>query len=364
MLAPRHPQQDERLQALRDYAILDTPTERDFDDIVALVAEICDAPVSVINFIDADRQWFKAEVGLNVRSTPLETSLCSHVILENEFVEIPDTLADPRMCDNPLCVADGGFRFYAGALLETEDGLPLGTLCVLDTRPRVLTELQRRAIRTLARRVMRELELRRALGVQDVLRREVDHRVKNSLASLGAVIQLQINRTPGAEAREALEAVLGRLHALGALHEEVYSGEAGMVDVARLIERVVGKLKMLIGERIRFALDLAPLSLAAEHASPLMLIVNEFVTNSDKHGFGEQGGTITVQVEQDGDGYRMRCRDDGSGDAATVARIGSSRGLGMRVIDALAGSIGADVRWGEAKPGVELTIRVRKAAAV
>ncbi len=100
-----HPQQDQRLRTLYNYEILDTPREEEFDEIVELAAEICGAPISVINLIDKDRQWFKAEVGLNARETPLETSLCSHAILEDPFVEIPDTLKDPRMADNPLCTA-------------------------------------------------------------------------------------------------------------------------------------------------------------------------------------------------------------------------------------------------------------------
>ena len=195
MLASFHPRQEERLAALQRYEILDTPGETEFDDIVQLVAEICEAPVAVVNFIDSDRQWFKAEVGLGVCSTPLETSLCSHIILQNDFVEIPDTLDDPRMCDNPLCTGDGGFRFYAGALLKTPDGLPLGTLCVLDRRPRALTPLQRRTIKLMADRVMSELNLRLALRRQSLLRREIDHRVKNSLASVGAIIGLQSARS-------------------------------------------------------------------------------------------------------------------------------------------------------------------------
>ncbi len=103
--ATPHPQQDQRLRTLYNYEILDTPREEEFDEIVELAAEICDAPISVINLIDKDRQWFKAEVGLGARETPLETSLCSHAILEEPFVEIPDTLKDPRMADNPRCAS-------------------------------------------------------------------------------------------------------------------------------------------------------------------------------------------------------------------------------------------------------------------
>ena len=360
MFASSHPRQGERLEALRRYEILDTPREAEFDDIAALIADICEAPVAVVNFIDADRQWFKAECGLGVRSTPLETSLCSHVILENRFVEIPDTLADPRMCDNPLCTADGGFRFYAGALLETAEGLPLGTLCVLDVKPRTLTPLQRHAIVTLAGRVMSELNLRLSLRVQDVLRREIDHRVKNSLASIAAVIHIQSARSDSAAARDALAAVGSRLTALSALHEEMQLGSDGeAVDAASLIGRSVGKLRSIVGDQVAFALELAPTLVPSDHANAIALIVNEFVTNSARHGFGAgAAGTISIALRPSAGGYALILRDDGRGDARALEAVEASKGLGSRVVATLARSIGAAPRWTVAHPGMRLDLDV------
>ncbi len=316
--------------------------------------------MAVINFIDVDRQWFKAEVRLGVRSTPLETSLCSHVILEKNFVEIPDTLADPRMCDNPLCTAAGGFRFYAGALLETPEGLPLGTLCVLDVVPRTLTALQRRAITTLAARVMSELNLRRSLKLQDVMRREIDHRVKNSLASIAAVIQPQSARSDSEAAREALSAVGSRLTALSALHEEMQLGDDGQaVDAAALISRSVDKLGSIVGEQVEFALELAPTMVPSDHASAIALIVNEFVTNSVRHGFGGGSeGTISIVLEARPHGYLLSLSDDGRGDAQSLVAIEQTRGLGGRVVVMLARSIGSVPRWSAPGQGLRLELDV------
>src|SRR5690606_1633371 len=95
MEAQPHPLQADRLQALYSYEILDTDREKEFDDVARLAAGICGTPIAVVNLIDGDRQWFKAEVGLGLRETPLATSICSHVILEQDFVEIKDTLNDP-----------------------------------------------------------------------------------------------------------------------------------------------------------------------------------------------------------------------------------------------------------------------------
>lgn len=156
----------DRLAALQSYDILDSEREPAFDDITGLISRLCEAPIAVINLIDADRQWFKSEVGLGVRETPLETSFCRHALLEQDRLVVPDADEDPRFACNPLVTASNGLKFYAGVLLKGDDGLPLGTLCVLDTRPRPegLTSLQSEALEVLARQVMKLLNLRKVLA--------------------------------------------------------------------------------------------------------------------------------------------------------------------------------------------------------
>ncbi|MBC8139001.1 MAG: SpoIIE family protein phosphatase [Fibrella sp.] len=161
MIATKPLNEEERLAALQRYDILDSPEEEAFDDITRLVSYICDAPIAVINLVDRDRQFFKSEIGLGVRETPLDTSLCAHAILQPGLMLIPDTTLDPRFADNPLVTGDPLLRFYAGALLETSDGHALGTLCVLDYQTRELTTAQTDALQALARQVMALLELRR-----------------------------------------------------------------------------------------------------------------------------------------------------------------------------------------------------------
>ncbi|MGV3579139.1 sensor histidine kinase [Brevundimonas sp.] len=155
----------DRLSALRAYGILDTEPEQAFDDIVHLAGRICDAPIAVVNLIDDGRQWFKAETGLGVRETPLDTSFCAHALLQEDGMVVPDATQDPRFECNPLVAGEGGLRFYAGRLLKSADGYALGTLCVLDTRvrPEGLTPLQTETLDVLARQVMAQLELRRAI---------------------------------------------------------------------------------------------------------------------------------------------------------------------------------------------------------
>lgn len=156
----------ERLNALAAYDILDSPRERDFDDIALLASAICGTPIAVVNLIGDRRQFFKAEVGLGVRETPIESSFCAKAILEDEFLIVPDASRDPRFDCNPLVTGEPRLRFYAGALLKTADELPIGTVCVLDFKPRDLSAYQQDALRILARQAMTQLELRRALRLQ------------------------------------------------------------------------------------------------------------------------------------------------------------------------------------------------------
>jgi PAS domain S-box-containing protein len=162
--AERRWEEVDRLAALRGYGILDTEQETAFDDIAELAAHVLQAPIAVVNFIAEGRQWFKAEIGIGARELPLDVSICRHAILGGDLLVVPDLTADPRFACNPLVEVAGGLRFYAGALLKTAEGLPLGTICVLDRVPRPdgVTESQMRALKALAGQTMAQLEIRRS----------------------------------------------------------------------------------------------------------------------------------------------------------------------------------------------------------
>lgn len=176
----------ERSRTLHSYEVLDTPREEDFDDLAQIASEVCGTPIAVVNLVDTHRQFFKAEVGLGVRETPLETSFCGTAILSEEMMIVPDATKDPRFDCNPLVVGDPKLRFYAGALLRSRDGPPIGTLCVLDYQPRELTEHQIRTLRVLARQAMTQFELRRTMAEQQraLAAAQAAERAKAELASL------------------------------------------------------------------------------------------------------------------------------------------------------------------------------------
>ena len=152
----------DRLKALKAYAVLDTPAEEAFDEIVLVASLVFDAPTAMVSLVDAQRQWFKARVGMEPQETSRDFSFCAHAILDQEVTVVEDATQDERFKDNPLVVGDPHIRFYAGAPLVTPEGHALGTLCVLDDEPRTIQPHQEQILQALAHRVVGELELRRA----------------------------------------------------------------------------------------------------------------------------------------------------------------------------------------------------------
>jgi len=152
-----------RLAALDRYAILDTDPEQVFDDLVILASYICKTPIALLSLLDDHRQWFKSTVGVQVRETPLEMSICAHAIKQRDLFIVPDTLQDARFRENPMVVGEPHIRFYAGAPLINEDGFALGTLCVLDRQPRELDPEQKQALKSLRQLALKQMELRRNL---------------------------------------------------------------------------------------------------------------------------------------------------------------------------------------------------------
>ena len=196
----------ERLKALERYDVLDTNAEADFDELVKLASQICETPISLVSLIDSSRQWFKAKIGMESNETSREVAFCAHGILKNELMEINDATQDNRFFDNPLVTGDLGIKFYAGMPLTTSDGFNLGTLCVIDTKPKTLTEYQRDALKTLGKQVIAQLELRYKLNL-----------LSNKQTELESTIQT-LNETRAKLIETERIAALGQLVA-GLAHE-------------------------------------------------------------------------------------------------------------------------------------------------
>ncbi len=173
-IAPLPEDEAQRLQALRDLCVLDTPPEPAFDALTALAAQLFDVPVALVSLIDESRQWFKSAHGLHLRETRRDVALCTHTIIAPQGrMVIEDTLNDARFADNPLVVGTPGIRFYAGVALLNPDGLPLGTFCLIDFKPRSLDARQLSQLRALAAQAEAQLHLRMRVQQLHALTREM-----------------------------------------------------------------------------------------------------------------------------------------------------------------------------------------------
>src|SRR5579875_3049932 len=159
--APVPPSEERRLAALASYAILDTPPEESFDALARLAAQLCDAPIATIGFVDRDRRWLKSAIGVERGDAPRDAAFCSHAILAHDVLEVQDAAADSRFADHPLVSGAANVRFFAGVPLRSPDGHAVGALGVLDVRARKLAPAQRKALIAIAAAVTVQLETRR-----------------------------------------------------------------------------------------------------------------------------------------------------------------------------------------------------------
>ncbi|MDC7808366.1 GAF domain-containing sensor histidine kinase [Luteimonas sp BLCC-B24] len=302
-----------RVESLHAYGILDTPVEAVFEDITRIASAVCQTPIAVITLVDAERQWFKSEVGLGVRETPLETSICAHAILEHDVLEVPDTTRDARFASNPLVTGDPRLRFYAGALLKTPDGLPLGTVCVLDTRPRSLTSGQIDTLRALSRQVMAQLELRRLLAEAHAVS---EHRAR-VLASAGhdlktplraALYAIRRTRVGASDAqRQTLDSAEQELTAIDQTFGELIASATGRggfvppalqaIDVVPVVEQVAAAWARAAARKpVAFELRIESACRARTHAGLLDTLLGNLVSNAFK--YTPAGGRVELVCRQ------------------------------------------------------------------
>ncbi len=185
-----------RLQELEDFKILDTPYERELDELVEIASAICDTPISLVSLVDDRRAWFKSKIGLDIRENRRESSFCQHALHNpKEILVVEDPVNDVRFKDNPLVLGNPHIRFYAGAPLETTTGHVLGTLCIIDNKPRTISETQKVALQLLAKRVMNYLETRKMLAIQgDQLEMQAEKLRKLTNYAPGALFQLRMEK--------------------------------------------------------------------------------------------------------------------------------------------------------------------------
>ncbi len=372
----------ERLANLHSYSILDTLPEEDFDAITTLAAQICGTSISLISLVDDKRQWFKSRVGLDVNETPKEVAFCAHAInTPTSPLVIPDARLDERFENNPLVTGEPRVIFYVGIPLNTPEGFPLGTLCVIDHKPQELSEDQMQALQVLSRQVVKLLELKksekRLEAVNKVLEQKnydlqqfariAAHDLKAPLNNIEMITNLLGEVTPVANDREGRKLINMIRSASGNLRNLVdglltyYQSDNISQELITQVdlEALVRGIKRLLSwdERVQVqlctALQFVELNEALIQQILLNLMSNAFKYNDKKVTRIE----ITVQLKTD-NFYRFCVKDNGPGimpglqekifDLFAIAtnfdRFGNKgNGLGLATVQKLVNTYGGQI---------------------
>ncbi len=389
--APLPPHDDERLEALHAYAVLDTDAEEHFDELVQLTARICEVPICLISLIDENRQWFKAKVGIDACETGRDISFCGHAILQDELFVVEDALADERFADNPFVTQPPHIRFYAGMPLINPAGFKLGTLCVISPTPGRLTEHQAASMRTIAHQVTSLLELRltmrrlhsesqrvalaksqaeAASQAKSTFLANISHEIRTPLTSvIGFADQLVQSppEDPAEAARWAATIAGSGRHLLSLINDvlDLSKIEAGKVeyeslavDVRELLEQTLVTFEPQAAERkLTLGMSVDPDVPAGLLTDPVRLrqSVTNLVGNAMKF---TETGSVCVQVSHASDRLTIEVTDTGCGmtdavcrrifapfsqaDASTTRRFGGT-GLGLTITRNLAEGMGGSL---------------------
>jgi len=337
--------ESQRMAAVRRYDILDTPPDGAFDRITAIAARRFDVPISIISVVDHDRIWFKSHHGLDVKQIGRDPGLCASAILSRLPHVLSDASIDARSLANPLVAGDFGLRFYAGVPLQTQDGFNLGTLCVIDKEPRPVDQKQIDDLKDLASVVMDQMELRlsarQAIAQAQLMAKEIDHRVTNSLQFISGILTMQ-GRNSNSETASHLEMAANRVAAVAQVHRNFYTNEAEEVSCISFLRRLCADLSGILGNPIKVQGDEG--KVPTTRIQPIGLMLNELVTNAAKHG----AGTINVAYKIVGDLHELSVCDEGQG-LANDFDPEKTAGLGMKVVKALAKQLGGHMT-AEANP--------------
>ena len=327
--------ESERLEALASFKILDTSPEADFDELTSLASEICQTPIALVSLIDEKRQWFKSAHGFSVSETPRELAFCAHTIVnQNEIMVVNDARRDARFAQNPLVTGDPSVIFYAGVPLVTDDGYAVGSLCVIDHEPKQLTDRQLRAMRTLAKQVLTQMELRRKIATlqkanEGLLEANTfiqkfattaAHDIKNPLSSILLTSQaLQMRLKAGDDRTKSLvDLTISSSRKLMTLVDEMlqYSTAPATlitnqqsIELNKLLKNVVELID--IPQSITVNFPRTNHLLICSGVALEQIFIN-LITNAVRYN-DKAEGVIDIRFSDQGDAYQFKVTDNGMG---------------------------------------------------
>ena len=324
--------EQQRLAAVRRYDILDTPPDEAFDRITALAARLLGVPVALISVVDDHRIWFKSHHGLDVDEVARDPGLCATCVLQKGPWIVTDARKDPHTFANTLVTGEFGAQFYLGIPLRTHDGFNIGTLCVLDVRPRTPTEADVATLSDLAALVIDELELRLSYHAELIRRelredhimalmRELAHRSSNLLAVVQAIARQTTTLSTSIE--DYAERLSARVQALAHTHDLIADEDWHGVTMADLASR---QLDPLVGATDRLAVDGPRVVLTPVAAQNIGLALHELTTNAIKYGaLSVTDGRVSFNwtlVEGEAPLLRIHWREENGPAVAPPARHG------------------------------------------
>jgi signal transduction histidine kinase len=329
MIPARIPiEENERLSELYRYEILDTPREDDFDKITLLASRICRTPMSVISFVDRNRQWAKSLVGLKKLPADRNASFCSHAILNARLFEVRNALRDKRFADNPLVKQKPKIRFYAGMPLVTSNGFKLGALCVIDTIPRRLSEVQRLALKVLSRQIVHLMELRirnkqitHTAEMQQRIISIMSHDIRTPLSSIKTFLDLNNDeRFNKKEKQELLSALSTNVSRTLQLLDNLV--EWGKIQLQFTEKKEVVKLKDMVNECIEqvelnillkqneIVNDVEPDILINADKEAVQFVLRNLISNANKF---TDNGSIRISFFTENNKCFLKVKDTGVG---------------------------------------------------
>ena len=297
MIKPAIPSNEsQRLQTLRDLKLLDTPPEERFDRVTRLAKQVFGTPIALVSLVDADRQWFKSRQGLDATETPRDISFCGHAILDDKIMVVNDAESDQRFCDNPLVCGNPNIRFYAGYPLAAPDGNRIGTLCIIDEKPREMSHEQLQLLRELGRMVEEELIAANDATVDPVTRLSN----RNGFLTIADHLLPLCKRTD-----EPASLMLFHMHHLESLEERHgrYEGDTEALSLAHLLlasfreSDIIARVSLdtfcvlLVdsdldaseGVRLRFDMQLSQRNRDSSNKHQMLVEINAIAYNKDEH---------------------------------------------------------------------------------
>jgi signal transduction histidine kinase len=383
MLKPKdHIHEEERLKSLLSYSILDTFSEADYDNITSIAAQICETPISLISLVDDKRQWFKSRHGLNATETSKDLAFCAHAINSPEKIfTVPDARIDERFHDNPLVTGDPKVVFYSGISLISDEGYPLGTLCVIDHKPRVLTETQKLSLNALSNQVLNLLTLRKVnnllkdtMKVLEDKNKELEnfakitaHDIKLPLISISNISKLFINderKLVKNEGKEIMKMIMESTDNLltlvdgllqYSLCENLLHTEKVSIPAESLISELNSFFAVEKDKKINFEISCKEI---IENKPALNQILMNLISNAIRYNDKDQT-EINISIAENGSYYEFSVRDNGPGidpsnydkifDIFTVTGIigkngQTGNGIGLATVKKLVNRMGGTIQ--------------------